>query len=94
MSQRDPNGPGRPRNERRDRILLILAVTIAAALVLALAVSLIIHFVLLGTDQFNWLEAPKRSDLLSPMRAAPILPAKRGEDAAAGRSPTPRPADS
>jgi light-harvesting complex 1 alpha chain len=40
--------------------------TLVALFTFLFALALIIHFILLSTDRFNWLEGPRRADAPAP----------------------------
>ena len=54
--------------------------TLIALFTFLFALALVIHFILLSTDRFNWLEGPRKgmavSSQMSPMPAAVTAPAK------------------
>ena len=54
--------------------------TLIALFTFLFVLALVIHFILLSTDRFNWLEGPHKamaaSSQMSPMPAAATAPAK------------------
>jgi light-harvesting complex 1 alpha chain len=54
--------------------------TLIALFTFLFALALVIHFVLLSTDRFNWLEGPKKARVaaaqMSPL-PAPVPPAQK-----------------
>ena len=55
--------------------------TLIALFMFLFVLALVIHFILLSTDRFNWLEGPRRATAvpsqLSPMPAPATAPATR-----------------
>ncbi|MDP3823262.1 MAG: light-harvesting antenna LH1, alpha subunit [Burkholderiales bacterium] len=55
--------------------------TLIALFTFLFALALVIHFILLSTDRFNWLEGPRKgatvSGQMSPMPAAATAPAAK-----------------
>jgi light-harvesting complex 1 alpha chain len=48
--------------------------TLVALFTFLFALALLIHFILLSTDRFNWLEGPRASRMVAPA-VAPLPPA-------------------
>ena len=49
--------------------------TLVALFTFLFALALLIHFILLSTDRFNWIEGPKTKTGMSQQKA-PVPPAK------------------
>ena len=48
--------------------------TLIALFTFLFALALIIHFILLSTDRFNWLDGPRKGAVVSQMAPAPAPP--------------------
>jgi len=53
--------------------------TLVALFTFLFALALLIHFILLSTDRFNWIEGPRKA----PARAAQTAPAQTAQTVAA-----------
>ena len=49
--------------------------TLIALFTFLFALALLIHFILLSTDRFNWLEGPRRALVVVPTQNSPLPPA-------------------
>lgn len=49
--------------------------TLIALFTFLFSLALVIHFILLSTDRFNWLEGPRASRIVAP-QMSPLPPAK------------------
>jgi len=47
--------------------------TLIALFTFLFVLALLIHFILLSTDRFNWLEGPSASADMSQQQAAPVV---------------------
>ena len=49
--------------------------TLIALFTFLLVLALLIHFILLSTDRFNWLEGPRGALVVAPTQNSPLPPA-------------------
>jgi light-harvesting complex 1 alpha chain len=49
--------------------------TLIALFTFLFALALLIHFILLSTDRFNWLEGPRSALVIVPSQNSPLPPA-------------------
>jgi light-harvesting complex 1 alpha chain len=52
--------------------------TLIALFTFLFALALLIHFILLSTDRFNWLEGPTRAVVIAPAQQMSPLPPGQG----------------
>ena len=53
--------------------------TLIALFTFLFGLALLIHFILLSTDRFNWLEGPRRGVLTAPAQQMSPLPPGQGQ---------------
>jgi light-harvesting complex 1 alpha chain len=49
---------------------------LVALFIFLFVLALLIHFILLSTDRFNWLEGPHRAGAMGAAQMAPLPPAQ------------------
>jgi light-harvesting complex 1 alpha chain len=53
--------------------------TLIALFIFLFVLALLIHFILLSTDRFNWLEGPRMHGAATSQQMSPLPPAAAGQ---------------